>query len=106
VSRLLHSASFTVLSTPMRRNGMVRAPASSNTRHGKLSEAWQWASVSKTLNSGTGQFWFHFRCGSFATRSCQQQVRSCSLCTESGSKFRAFDDTSTGYCGLMALPGT
>jgi hypothetical protein len=43
---------------------------------------------------------------SFATRSCQQQVRSCSLCTESGSKFRAFDDTSTGYCGLMALPGT
>ena len=25
---------------------------------------------------------------------------------ESGSKFRAFDDTSTGYCGLMALPET
>jgi transposase len=44
--------------------------------------------------------------GPFATRSCQQQVRSCPLCTESGSKFRAFDDTSTGYCGLMALPET
>ena len=26
------------------------------------------------------------------------------LCTESGSKFRAFDDTSASYCRLMALP--
>ena len=30
------------------------------------------------------------RCGSFATWSCQQQVRPCPLSTESGSKFRAF----------------
>jgi transposase len=29
------------------------------------------------------------RYGSFATRPCQQQVRSCPLCAESGSKFRA-----------------
>src|SRR5215831_13851988 len=28
--------------------------------------------------------------GSFATWSCQQQVRPCPLCTESGSKFKAF----------------
>ena len=40
----------------------------------------------------------------FAIRSCQQQVRSCPLCTESGSKFRALDDTSTGNCELMQLP--
>jgi hypothetical protein len=38
--------------------------------------------------------------GSFATRSCRQQVRSCPLCTESGSKFRAFDDTSAS-CQLL-----
>ena len=28
--------------------------------------------------------------GSFATWSCQQQVRPCPLCNESGSKFKAF----------------
>ena len=36
-------------------DGSVRASASSNTRYGKLSEALQWASVSKTLHPGTGQ---------------------------------------------------
>ena len=43
-------------------DGSVRAPASSNTRYGKLSEALQWASVSKTLHPGTGQFRFYSRC--------------------------------------------
>jgi hypothetical protein len=32
----------------------------------------------------------HVRSGSFAAGPCQRQVRLCTLCTESGSRFRAF----------------
>ncbi len=34
-------------------------------------EAWQWANVSKTLHSGTGQFRFYFHCGSSTSFQAQ-----------------------------------
>jgi 2-dehydropantoate 2-reductase len=66
VSRLLHSASFTVLSTPMRRKRV-------GSRFSKFKCAtWQRpgsGQMCRTLHSGTGQFRFYFRCESWQLKT-------------------------------------
>jgi hypothetical protein len=83
VSRLLHSVSFTGLSTPMRRNRL-------GSRSSKFKYAiWQIVrglAVGKCVENfctrATGQFWFHFHCGS--SMSFQVQIARFRFSPDSG----------------------